>query len=139
MNSIDQNLIVSTDQQLMDQNFIINYLKTSYWAKDRTVDSFMTSFKHSLCFGLFLDGVQIGFARAVTDVTVFAYLMDFFVVESHKGLGYGSFLLDQILRSPELVEVERFRLATRDAHEFYRKKGFDTIPNPENLMEKIKI
>jgi len=138
MNSRMHRLKVSCEPKDLDEDYVINFLKTSYWAKDRSKASFRTSFQHSICFSLLLDEKQIGFARVVTDRTVFAYLMDVFIDESYKGLGYGSFLLEHILKSPELINVEGIKLATHDAHSFYLKKGFKPVSHPEYLMEKTQ-
>lgn len=138
MNSRMNQLKVSCKPEDLDEDYVINFLKSSYWVKDRSTVSFRKSFQHSICFNLLLDGKQIGFARVVTDRTVFAYLMDVFIDESYKGLGYGTFLLEHILNSPELMEVENIKLATQDAHSFYLKKGFKPISHPEYLMEKTQ-
>ena len=128
---------ISTDQSQLDLDFIISYLQSSYWASKRTEDTIRKSIANSLCFGLYLDKTQIGFARVVTDTSVFAYLMDVFIDNRYKGNGLGSLLLDEILKHRDVSEIETFKLATHDAHEFYSKKGFNFIAHPEFQMEKL--
>ena len=131
-------LNLSTDPNDIDISFVINFLKKSYWAKDRTEASIRLSLKNSICFSLLLDEQQIGFARIVTDKVVYAYLMDVFIDPLYQGKGYGSYFIDQILLDPVISQVECMRLATVDAHPFYQKKGFINIKHPEYLMEKKK-
>jgi GNAT superfamily N-acetyltransferase len=129
---------VSTDKSQLDVPFIQNFLKDIYWAAGRTIEEVQTTINASFCFGIYLDGKQIGFARVVTDYAVFAYLMDVFIDEKHRGKGYSSILIDAMMNEPELKEVKIWRLATSDAHFLYEKFGFKTLAHPEKMMERIK-
>jgi GNAT superfamily N-acetyltransferase len=140
MNAIVKDVLINTDKKELDLNYIHAYLSNSYWAKDRTKENMLLSIDNSICFGVYLDKKQIGFARLVTDYAVFAYLMDVFIDDAYKGQGYGSILLDHILGLPEFRMVENWKLATLDAHDFYAKKGFGNLKNPNRIMEKyLKI
>jgi GNAT superfamily N-acetyltransferase len=77
-----------------------------------------------------------GFARVVTDLTIFAYFMDVFVLEEHRSLGLGKQLIDYIIDYPALHDVRFWRLDTDDAHELYRKFGFQRPAFPGKIMEK---
>ena len=130
-------ITVSTDKSKLDVPFIQHFLKDIYWAAGRTIDEVQTSIDHSFCFGIYLDNKQIGFARVITDYVVFAYLMDVFIVEEHRGKGYSSLLIENMMKEPVLRNIKIWRLATKDAHFLYRKFGFNELANPEKLMEKI--
>lgn len=130
-------IAVSTDKNKLDVPFVQNFLKDVYWAAGRTMEEVQTTIDHSFCFGIYLDDKQIGFARVITDYVVFAYLMDVFIAEEHRGNGYSSILIDAMMTEPELKEVKIWRLATSDAHFLYRKFGFNPLAHPEKLMEKI--
>ena len=130
-------ITVSTDKSKLDIAFIQHFLKDIYWAAGRTIDEVQTSIEHSFCFGIYLDDKQIGFARVITDYVVFAYLMDVFIVEEHRGKGYSSLLIENMMMEPVLRNIKIWRLATKDAHFLYRKFGFNELANPEKLMEKI--
>ncbi|HLP63592.1 GNAT family N-acetyltransferase [Flavobacterium sp.] len=130
-------ITVSTDKSQLDVPFIQNFLKDIYWAAGRTIEEVQTTIDASLCFGIYLDGKQIGFARVVTDYVVFAYLMDVFIDENHRGKGYSSILIDAMMNEPQLQEVKIWRLATTDAHFLYEKFGFKALAHPEKMMEKI--
>ena len=128
--------LVSTDAAKLDLTVVHTYLsETSYWAKGRSFDVVQRSIRHSLCFGVYEDAHQVGFARVVTDFATFAWLCDVFILDSHQGRGLGKWLVETVLAHPELQAVSRVLLATRDAHELYRRYGgFELLPNPERWM-----
>jgi len=129
---------VSTDKNKLDIPFIQHFLKDIYWAAGRTMEEVQTSIDHSFCFGIYLDEKQIGFARVITDYVVFAYMMDVFITEEHRGKGYSSILIDAMMKEPQLKQVKIWRLATADAHFLYEKFGFRLLAKPERMMEKIR-
>lgn len=134
---LSPNLQISTDQSLLDIDLIINFLHQTYWAKNHTAEEIKKSIKNCLCFGLYDNGKQIGFARVLTDYTFSAWLADVFILNTFQQTGYGQFLIKSILDHPDLKNVKRWRLATSDAHKFYEKFGFSAIEQSEKLMEKV--
>jgi GNAT superfamily N-acetyltransferase len=130
-------ITVSTDKSKLDVPFIQNFLKDIYWAAGRTMEEVQITIDSSFCFGIYLNGEQIGFARVITDYVVFAYLMDVFIDEEHRGKGYSSILIENMMNEPQLKEVKIWRLATLDAHFLYEKFGFNALAHPEKMMEKI--
>lgn len=128
---------ISTDKNLLNLDLITKYLQNTYWANKRSAESVKISIDNSMCFGVYLGELQIGFARVVTDKAVFAYLMDVFILDEFSGRGYGSKLLDAVIGHQDLKNIETFKLATHDAHEYYQKKGFQPIAHPEFQMEKL--
>ena len=96
------------------------------------------SIAHSLCFGLYVEHAeraQVGFARVVTDRATFAWLCDVFVADAHRNRGLSKWLVQCVIAHPDLQGVGRLVLATRDAHELYRRYGdFEALPNPEMWM-----
>ncbi|HUE36802.1 MAG TPA: GNAT family N-acetyltransferase [Candidatus Acidoferrum sp.] len=130
-------LLISDDKARLDRPLIHRFLsQRSYWAKDAPVEIVERSIEHSLCFGLYKGGRQIGFARAVTDFATFAWLADVFIVEETRGHGYGKKLVAAIVAHPGLQGLRRFMLGTRDAHAFYAQYGFAPLKYPERFMEK---
>jgi GNAT superfamily N-acetyltransferase len=71
----------------------------------------------------------------VSDFTYFAWLADVFILPEYQKSGYGQHFLKSILDHPDLEGV-RWRLRTKDAHEFYVKLGFVRTTNIERLMER---
>lgn len=130
---------ISTDKSKLNINLIVDYLKNkSYWAKSRSKEKIAKSIANSLCFGLFdKENQQVGFARVVTDFAVFAWLLDVFILEEYRGKGLGKLLIQTIISHDDLQGITRWGLATKDAHEVYKKFGFTSLSNPEVMMEKI--
>lgn len=129
---------ISTDKKALDIELVHRYLsKQSYWAQQRPLEKVQKTIDNSFCFGLYHGTSQIGFARVVTDFTVFAYLMDVFVLDVYKGKGLGKQLLNTILQHPRLQGLHKWMLATKDAHAFYRQLGFQETAQPRWLMEKL--
>lgn len=130
-------ITVSIDKTKLDIPFIQSYLKDAYWAKNRTIEMVQTSIENSICFGIYWEEKQIGFARVISDLVSIAYLTDVFIVENFRGNGYSSILMNSIMKEPQLQDVKIWGLATLDTHFLYKKFGFNAIENLEKLMEKI--
>ena len=130
-------ITVSIDKTKLDIPFVQNFLKDVYWTAGRTIDEVQTTIDTSFCFGIYLNEKQIGFCRVITDYVVFAYVMDVFITEGHRGKGYSSILINAMMTEPQLKQVKIWRLATSDAHFLYEKFGFKALAHPEKMMEKI--
>jgi len=128
---------ISTDPARLDVRVIHEFLALrSYWARQIPLELVQRSIEHSLCFGLYAGDEQVGFSRVVTDYAVFAWLGDVFVLESHRGRGLGTWLVETVVGCPELQGLRRWDLATNDAHELYRRFGFGKA-NPARMMERL--
>ncbi|WP_142785072.1 GNAT family N-acetyltransferase [Changchengzhania lutea] len=128
---------ISIDKGKLQKDIIHNFLKTAYWAKGRTLKEVERSINHSLCFGVYLNGAQIGFARVVTDYVVFAYLMDVFILPEHQGNGYSKELMKAVNEEPKLQSCKVWMLKTSDAHNLYQQYGYTTIKHSEKIMERL--
>lgn len=135
------NYEISTDKGRLDISAIHDYLcNRSYWGQGRTIETVRKSIENSLCFGIY-DTEQnlVGFARVVSDFTIFAYLMDLFIFEGHRKRGLGKWFVEFIVNAPVFQDVRFWRLDTKDAHELYRKYGFKEPAFPEKIMEKRNV
>lgn len=130
---------ISTDPARLDLDGICSFLSRSYWANARTRETTRRALEHSLCFGVYDGEQQIGFARAVTDYATFAWLADVFIAEEYRGRGLGKWLVEVVLSHPDVQSVPRWFLATRDAHELYRRFGFAALTAPERRMELDRV
>ena len=128
--------IVSTDSSLLDLPRIHEYLtEEAYWSRGIAFETFQKSVENSLCFGLYHQEMQIGFARVISDFATFAYLADVFVIEEFRGRGLGKWLIKCVISHPEIQELRRWMLITSDAHGLYQHYGFKTLGHPESFME----
>lgn len=129
---------ISTDRQRLDIAAIHEFLTQSYWSPGIPVSVVERAIANSICFGLFHDGRQVGFARVVTDTATFAYLADVYVLDAHRGKGLSKWLMEVIMQHEDLQGLRRFMLATRDAHGLYRQFGFLPLANPSVMMEIVR-
>ncbi len=137
MTTNDSSFEVSTDQSRLDIPMIYRFLsEQSSWAVGIARPVVERAIENSLCFGAYLDGRQVGFARVITDFATYAHLVDVFVVPEYRGHGDGKQLVAAVLRHPSLQRLRRFTLATTDAHSLYERFGFTTPRQPESLMER---
>jgi GNAT superfamily N-acetyltransferase len=129
---------VSTDPSKLDAAAIHAYLTRAYWSEGIPRHIVATALANSLCFGLYHGRAQIGLARVVTDRATYAYLCDVYVLEEFRGRRLGVFLMECVMSHPDLRGLRRFSLATRDAHNLYRKFGFAELKKPQSQMEIVK-
>lgn len=130
---------ISTHKEKLQVEVIHRYLtEEAYWTTGRTRAMTEKTIEHSLCFGVYHRGQQIGFARVVTDYTIFAYLCDVFILADYQGQGLGKWLTETILKVLDDEGVRWTMLATRDAHELYEEYGgFQKLYLPEKWMGRV--
>ena len=136
---IKDSFTISTDKKKLDILLIHYFLsKESYWAKDIPLEVVKRSIEGSLCFGVYFNDEQVGFARVISDRATIAYLGDVFILKEYRGLGLSKWLMDSIIMHPELQGLRRWILLTRDAHRLYERSGFKSLLNPDRYMELFK-
>ena len=131
----EKGFIFSDDKELLQIDSIHHYLSTeSYWAKNIPLETVQRSIENSLCFGIYKDNRQIGFARWITDKATFAWLCDVYIEKDYRGKGLSKKLMSFMIFHPDLQGLRRYQLATLDAHGLYEQFGFSQIQNPEKQM-----
>jgi N-acetylglutamate synthase-like GNAT family acetyltransferase len=128
--------ILDTDKDKLDVDVIHPFLAQTYWSPNIPRAVVETAIAHSLCFGIYREGAQVGFARVITDKATFGYLADVFILPQHRGQGLSKWMMECILAHPDLQGLRRFMLATRDAHGLYAQFGFTPLDKPQNLMQR---
>ncbi len=114
---------VDDDAARLDLDWLAVRIAATYWAQGRSREAMENAVCHSLNFGLYQGERQVGYARAVSDRTVFTYVADVFIGEAQRGRGLGRFLVSSLMDHPHLRDT-RFFLKTRDAHGVYEPLGF---------------
>lgn len=127
-------LIISNDKSLLNIDKIYEFLQRSYWANKRTKDKIKKTIENSLCYGVYYDNKQVGFARVITDWTTMYWLCDVFIDEKYRGQGIGKKLIEEISRSKDLKDLFGY-LGTKDAHSLYEQ--YDFIVEKEKVMMRI--
>lgn len=130
------NFLISTDKSKLDLEVVHNYIsKESYGFKGIPFETFKKSVDNSVCFGIYDKSKQVGFAKVITDKATFGYLCDVFILEEYRGRALSKWLMECILKHPELQGFRRWILLTRDAQELYKQFGFVQFHAPERCME----
>jgi len=127
--------LFSNDKSKLQIDYIHHYLSVeSYWAKNIPMEILKTSIEGSICYGIYINEQQVGFARVITDNATFGYLADVFVDANHRGKGLSKELMKFILEQDFTKKLRRFMLATLDAHSLYAQFGFESQEGNKRLM-----
>ncbi len=111
---IKEDFLISTDKSLLDPKAIHNFFKISYWAANVPHQMVERAIKESLCFGVYHQHKQIGFARVVTDFSTIAYIMDIFMLDEYQERKLLDWLMVCIFAHPDLRTLRKWFLASKD-------------------------
>ena len=106
----------------------IRLLRMTYWADKRSTLQIEKSMQNSSCYGVRLDDNKklVGFARVISDYATTYYLCDVIIDTAYQHMGLGTALVSYIESLPEYAGL-RGILITRDAHDLYRKYGYEVL------------
>ncbi|QBM76974.1 N-acetyltransferase [Sphingomonas sp. AAP5] len=128
---------LSDDKMRLDVGRVHGWLTASYWSPGITRALVERAIAGSHCLGAYEDGVQVGFARAITDCATFAWIADVWIDETSRGKGLGRRMVQWILDHPDYQGLRRIALGTLDAHGVYEALGFHPLLRPERFMERL--
>jgi len=129
-----EDYFISNNKELLQFEIIKGFLSRSYWGNRRTEEQIRKSIANSLCYGVYRESKQIGFARVVTDGATMYWLADVYVDEDFRGRGIGKNLISAMTNSDELKNLMGV-LGTRDAHQLYEQYGFTA--DTERMMRRM--
>jgi N-acetylglutamate synthase-like GNAT family acetyltransferase len=129
-------LVLSTDRRRLDVDGVLAMLHDSHWGGAVTRSILERAIANSVSVGVYRGDEQIAFARAVTDLSTFAYLTDVIVAGGARGRGIGSWMVEAILAHPDLQGLRRVALLTQDAQKLYEKLGFSSDMPTSTYMER---
>lgn len=119
---------ISTDKNLLDAEFIHDFICHSYWNSNRSMEQTMATIENSFCFGLYTKNKeQIGFGRIVTDYVFFGYFMDVIIDPKYQGKGLGKTLVEFMLNDETVKGLQTIALKTKNAHGLYERYGFNKV------------
>lgn len=124
---------VSEGRRQIQTERMLELLRQTYWAKERTLDQMELAIDHSVCYGAYLEDndQQIGLVRVMTDFVSAFYLCDVIVDPQYRGLGVAKAMLEAVMADTRFSHLRGF-LVTSDAHGLYGKFGF--VPANERHM-----
>jgi GNAT superfamily N-acetyltransferase len=114
------------DPTRIDREAVHAFLTTSYWAEGRTrevQDELIDGAARVV--GLYHHREQVGFARTLSDGHTQSYLADVYVLEGHRGRGLGVELVRFSVDEGPFART-KWLLHTADAHDLYRRFGFES-------------
>ncbi len=119
----------------IDLGRVHTWLTSSYWTPGVARETVERAARNSsLLVGTYLEDVQVGYLRVISDRATFAWICDVWVDEPHRGNGIGRAMVRFALKHPEHLGLRRWVLATRDAHGVYTEAGFQPLPEPDRWM-----
>lgn len=128
--------LISDDKKLLDLKVIHRYLaEDSYWGLGIPLETVSKSIANSLCIAVYQNKSLVGFSRIVSDYSTFAYLCDVFVSQEFRGKGISKRMMQFIMQHPDLQNLRRWMLMTKDAHLLYKQFGWNELSNPDKAME----
>ena len=131
MNQCSDDLLISSDRRLLQMDRVEALLRGTPWGMAMPRRVMEKAAAHSLCFGVYHRGRQVGYARAVTDHATMYYLCDVVIDPAYRGRGLGRALVEFVARQPGFDRYQGM-LETEDAHGLYRQVGF--AADGEHLM-----
>ena len=116
-------------QQLFEEN--------TTWAKNRSIKNIKKMLEKSdAVISLWRERRIIGFGRATTDEIYRATLWDVVIKKEEQGSGLGKIIINALLTSNQLKNVERVYLMTSNSMSFYRQCGFKQVKHQTLMLIK---
>lgn len=126
MNEYYNGFLFSDKKELLQLNKIYDMLSKTYWAYDRELNTIEKSIHYSLCFGIYKNYNQIGFARCVTDYSVIYWLCDVVIDENYRNQGLGKKLIQYIVQHDELKDLRGILTSSPKHQALYSQFGFES-------------
>lgn len=132
-------IILSADPARIDVAQVHRWLADTYWSPGIARAQVERAIAGSRVIGAYRgDDMQVGFARLITNGATFGWLADVIVDPDWRGAGIGRRMVEGLLAAPDLADIRRVMLNTRDAHGVYAALGFAAPVRPDFLMERLQ-
>lgn len=135
MESINYEFIYSlSEEQIVN---LLKMYKGETWTQNREIDGINKMLDKCWIIAIIdsNNGKLIAFARVLSDFIYRAFIYDVIVAKEYRGLKFGKLIVNSILNHKDFINVERIELNCIDRNvEFYKKLGFEKVPNGTNLM-----
>ncbi|MDR3594337.1 GNAT family N-acetyltransferase [Clostridium sp.] len=116
---------------------LLDIYKEESWSKNREIDDVRKMIEKSWIIAIIdsNNGKIIAFARVLSDFVYRAFIYDVIVSKNYRGLKFGKLIINSIINHRDFKNVERIELnCIDDKVLFYKKLGFDKVPNGTNMM-----
>jgi ribosomal protein S18 acetylase RimI-like enzyme len=141
LSTADERFVLAVSPNRPDARAVAELLRGEYWTHDFSAELMERAHLGTPAWVVARarDGSVVGSARVVSDGARFGYLMDVIVRRDLRGVGLGQALTRLVLDHPEVRQVLRIRLRTRDAQPFYEPLGFKSLVSHPNSTEMVRI
>ena len=113
------------------QNLFNNH---TFWARNRSKDNLKKMLSNSsVVISVWEENQMVGFGRATSDCIYRAVLWDIVINTKMQGLGLGKIVVEALLNSRSIKNVEKIYLMTTNESDFYKQIGFSKS-SKQNLM-----
>ncbi|AZV56038.1 GNAT family N-acetyltransferase [Clostridium sp. AWRP] len=123
MKIIEGEYIFTDDATRIKLDEVCSLLRQSHWAKNRPAEIIAKTIETSLCFAIYHNDIQIGFARVISDYAVYSLILDVIIDEKYRSNGLGKKLIEFINNYPSIKDTSKV-LWTKYAERLYLKCGF---------------
>lgn len=123
MEIVEKEYIFTDNAAKVNIDDVNNLLRQSYWARNQSIEITKKIIENSLCFFIFHNDKQVGFARVITDYTVYSLILDVIIHKQYRGNGLGKKLIEFINNHPNITSTTKV-LWTKDADGLYAQLGF---------------
>lgn len=119
----------------MDFKRVTEMLSCAEWSKGIGMDEVKHGASNAaLVVGAFHENVQVGYARAISDKTRFAYISDVYVDDRFRHMGIAKKMVAHLLSHDSLKDVYQWVLKT-EVEGVYESMGFAPVSKPERWLE----
>ena len=109
----------------------------SFWAKGRKKKELKRMIKNSSCVVTLWQGKRlIGFGRATSDSIYRAVLWDIVIAKDQQKSGLGKLLVNTLISSKSVKDVEKVYLMTTNSKDFYKSCKFEETKTQSLLIKK---
>ena len=109
----------------------------TFWAQGRSLRALRRMLAGSAAVVSLWRGKRlVGFARASSDGVFRSVLWDVVIPEDLQGQGFGRQLVEALINTPQLRNVERTYLMTTNSAGFYKQLGFELVESQQFLKRE---
>jgi ribosomal protein S18 acetylase RimI-like enzyme len=102
---VDRVVVLPHTERAIPADQVLALYRAAQWWPERTPEQVDLVLRGSPAVGAWLDEQLIGFARAVTDGVLRAYVEDVIVAPARRGCGLGQAVLDRLLQELAAIPV----------------------------------
>ncbi len=133
MDDADAIVVQPHTERAIPADQVLALYRAAQWWPERTPEQLDIVLRDSPAVGAWHDGQLIGFARAVTDGVLRAYVEDVIVDPSQRGRGIGRALLDALLDELGTIPVVTL-FCSHDLVGYYQASSF--MPTRQVVMHR---